>query len=225
MGSGVSREDPALADVLKAALGMGGMAMCLVLVFRGMRAVMDVGGACADGGPYVSAQSCPEGAPVALMAGIFGLLLFGAISMVYAGRLGGLWGAAPLLAWTGLFGSLGWNFLDYGLFNPPLEADGIVWGWIIPGVIFEVMAFAPLLVIPFMGSSRLTPARRRGLPKTAQTSQVVLEPSPAAEFREGTQALLDRLERLGDMRDHGLLTVEEFETAKAAVVAELEERA
>ena len=44
------------------------------------------------------------------------------------------------------------------------------------------------------------------------------------EFPEGTQALLDRLERLADMRDRGLLTPEEYETAKDAVMRELESR-
>ena len=64
-------------------------------------------------------------------------------------------GALPLLAWTGLFASLGWNFLDYGLFNPPPEADGIVWGWVICGVMFEVMAFAPLVAaIPAIRMAR-----------------------------------------------------------------------
>jgi hypothetical protein len=49
--------------------------------------------------------------------------------------------------------------------------------------------------------------------------------SPApSEFTEGTQALLDRLERLADMQDRGLLDPAEFETAKAAVMAALEER-
>jgi Short C-terminal domain len=46
-----------------------------------------------------------------------------------------------------------------------------------------------------------------------------------APFSEGTQALLDRLERLGDMRDRGLLTADEFEAAKATIVVELEARA
>ena len=41
---------------------------------------------------------------------------------------------------------------------------------------------------------------------------------------ESTQALLDRLERLADMRDRGLLTAEEYETAKDAVMHELEAR-
>ena len=49
--------------------------------------------------------------------------------------------------------------------------------------------------------------------------------APAPGFSEGTQALLDRLERLGDMRDQGLLTAGEFEAAKATNVAELEARA
>ena len=39
-----------------------------------------------------------------------------------------------------------------------------------------------------------------------------------------TQALLDHLERLGDMRDRGLLTTTEYETAKEAVMRELEAR-
>ena len=43
-------------------------------------------------------------------------------------------------------------------------------------------------------------------------------------FTEGTQALLDRLERLADMRDRGLLGPDEYETAKATVMAELEGR-
>ncbi len=49
-------------------------------------------------------------------------------------------------------------------------------------------------------------------------------PEEGTGFSEGSQALLDRLERLGDMRDRGLLTVEEFETAKGPIVAELESR-
>jgi hypothetical protein len=45
-----------------------------------------------------------------------------------------------------------------------------------------------------------------------------------ADFSEGTQALLDRLERLADMRDRGLLGADEFETAKEAIMRELESR-
>ena len=106
-----------------------------------MRAVMDIGGACADGGPYVPAQPCPDGATPALFLGIFGVFGFGALGAVYGSRVGG-YGWVPLLGWTALFATLGWNFLDYGLVNPP-EGQGIVWGWLIPGILFEVMAWVP----------------------------------------------------------------------------------
>ena len=89
--SGSGRQDPLVSDVAKASVGIGGLALCITLVFLGMRAVMDVGGACADGGPYVSAQSCPDGSTPALLLGIFGLFLFGGIGAVYGSRLGGIW--------------------------------------------------------------------------------------------------------------------------------------
>src|SRR5438552_4163232 len=42
-------------------IGTAGLSACITIVFFGMRAVMDIGGACASGGPYVSANPCPEG--------------------------------------------------------------------------------------------------------------------------------------------------------------------
>ena len=38
------------------------LGLTVAWAFLSMRVVMDVGGSCADGGPYVSAQSCPGGA-------------------------------------------------------------------------------------------------------------------------------------------------------------------
>ena len=288
MGFGAPRRDPALGDVVRAGIGLGGLTLCLTLVYLGMRAVMDVGGACADGGPYVSAQSCPDGAPASLMLGMLGLFLFGGIALAYGGRLGGIWAATPVLAWSGLFGSLGWNFLDYGVLNPPPEADGIIWGWLIPGVLFELMAIVPLVAVlaslrsgrrssggptvmirprPMRGPALVHATRiaaagaassgsadraaeRAGLRAVAADMGTVIaqeaaaatpaaplarevalgavdpaDASPGPGFEESTQALLDRLERLGDMRDRGLLTVAEFEAAKATIVAELEARA
>src|SRR3954468_11412113 len=102
---------PQLRFVLLLAGGVAGLAMSITLVFLGMRAVMDIGGACADGGPYVSAQSCPDGATPALLLGIFGGFGFGALGAVSGSRVGG-YGWVPLLGWTALFASLGWNFLD-----------------------------------------------------------------------------------------------------------------
>jgi hypothetical protein len=301
--SGSARQDPLVSDVAKASVGIGGLALCITLVFLGMRAVMDVGGACADGGPYVSAQGCPDGSTPALLLGIFGLFLFGGVGAVYGSRLGGIWAAAPLFAWSGLFLALGWNFLDYGLFNPPGD-ETVIWGWLICGVLFVAMGLAPLLGgVALFGASPVRGGAGRGggparPPGTGPA--IVLQPAPDADaeaiatfnralasaggpgsvaapvmartptarstelqaiasdmgaviteaaaetpadprarapggergegtppgagFSEGTQALLDRLERLADLRDRGLLGATEYETVKDSVVRELEGR-
>jgi hypothetical protein len=306
---GAARQDPLVSDVVKASVGVGGLALCITLVFLGMRAVMDVGGACADGGPYVSAQSCPDGSTPALLLGIFGLFLFGGIGAVYGSRLGGIWAAAPLFAWSGLFLALGWNFLDYGLFNPPGD-ETVIWGWLLCGVIFVAMGLAPLLGgLAVFGAAPVSRGGRgrsggsgsagnagrgpamvlqpspdadpeaiatfnRALASAGVTTLVVAAPpasvgvtarsaelqaiasdmgaviteaaadtpadplaragadsdgaagdtAPDAEFSEGTQALLDRLERLADLRDRGLLGQAEYDTAKESVMRELEAR-
>ena len=41
--------------------------------------------------------------------------------------------------WWLLFGSLGWNFLEYGLFS-----GDVMWGWVVCGVLFEAMALPAL---------------------------------------------------------------------------------
>ena len=73
--SGVS-----LGTVLGYLAGIAVGTMSITLLSLGMRAVMDVGGACADGGPFVTAQPCPSGTPVAMVGGMFGL--FGAAGLI-----------------------------------------------------------------------------------------------------------------------------------------------
>lgn len=111
------------------------MAIALTWSFLGMRAIMDIGGACASGGPYVPVQQCPEGATALLSGGIPLMVL----SMLVASGVALSVGAPTLLLpmWALLFGSFGWNFLEYA-FAPD---DGVVVGWLIPGVMFELMAF------------------------------------------------------------------------------------
>lgn len=282
--------------VALAALSYGGGAMSITLMFLAMRAVMDIGGACAEGGPYEIAQGCPDAAAPALFLGMFGLFLFGALATIFGVRVGGIWATAPLLGWSALFGLLGWNFMEYGVFNAPPEM-GIDWGWAFCGIVFWLMAAGPLLGYLPIGVGLLdmpvnavnaraaakAAARPVDLPGPSQparpasvrviTSQGVeirdasdpetraqleaideamaaaitaaaattpLDPrarqqaghgtsaeahaDDSARFTEGTQALLDRLERLADMRDRGLLEPAEYETAKEAIVAELEAR-
>ena len=293
---GSARQDPGLRDVAMLAIAVAGLAACITLLFLSMRAVLDIGGMCAEGGPYVIEQHCPEGSIPTMFLGMFGLFGFGGLGM-YAGSRVGSWGALlPLLGWTALFASLGWNFLDYGVLNPPTDV-GIEWGWAIPGVLFELMAWAPLAIPVAIGIGSVRGARRPGTGTATRTTALepgvlrgpgqppraaaagvvaarVREPAPETEarqtlreiasamgsvvdevaaetpvdpdrrigvavgdairppvaapapddFSEGTQALLDRLERLADMRDRGLLEPAEYETAKDAIMRELESR-
>jgi hypothetical protein len=162
IGIGASRQRTRPRNVVLLAVGLGGLATGITLVFLGMRSVLDVGGACASGGPYVPAQPCPEGAVPALFLGVIGGLGFGALALASAGRIGGAWPGVVIIAgWSGLFASLGWNFLDYGLVNPP-EGGTVIWGWLIPGLVFEAMAIAPVL-IALLGARAASVRRRMGV--------------------------------------------------------------
>ncbi|HET7472577.1 MAG TPA: hypothetical protein VFJ71_05595 [Candidatus Limnocylindrales bacterium] len=117
----------------------------ITLLFLGMRAVMDVGGACADGGPYVSAQPCPPGVPLAMIGGMFGLFAAAGLLVWFGSQIGKGAAAIVTLGWPALFLSLGFNFLDYA-FHPPDTAATPVWGWLVPGVVFWLMGGGPLAI-------------------------------------------------------------------------------
>jgi hypothetical protein len=119
--------------------------MSITLLFLGMRAVMDVGGACADGGPYVSAQPCPTGVPLAMIGGMFGLFGSAGLIVWFGSRIGKAAASIVGLGWPALFLVLGFNFMDYAV-HPPDTEPTPVWGWLIPGLIFWVMGGAPLAI-------------------------------------------------------------------------------
>jgi hypothetical protein len=210
-----------------------GLATSITILFLGMRAVMDIGGACASGGPYVPVQPCPDGVALLMPLGMLGLFGFGALGLVGGARLGGGWGGLVLLAWPGLFISLGWNFLEYGI-APPKELDtsSPVWGWVIPGVLFVAMGAVPLW---FAWSARHE-IRSEGSPAVARRFGVpVLPGQPAASTptppsmawapanRPGppdasSEDVVDRLERLAALRRRGDITNDEYELAKAQLL-------
>lgn len=124
-------------------LGTAAFIFCLTLVYQSMRAVMDVGGACASGGAYQIRQACPKGVAWVLPVGIFGMFVAGIFTFLGVFPDGG---PRPyVFAWSALFLALGWNFLDYGL-NPPGE-NGTVVGWLICGIVFVLMGGVPLLFL------------------------------------------------------------------------------
>jgi hypothetical protein len=116
------------------------LGLSLAWTFLGMRAVMDIGGACASGGPYIPVQPCPEGATALLSVGIPLLVVASLAGSGIALTLG-----APTLLlpmWFLLFGSLGWNFLEYAF-----AGDDVIFGWLIPGVMFELMAIPAVALL------------------------------------------------------------------------------
>lgn len=127
--------------VVNTFVGVALVTACLTVLFLCMRAVMDVGGACGSGGPYVIAVECPSGIGWLMPLSIFGgLASVGWLVFWNAGLPGP---KVAMLVWSALFLSLGWNFWEYGL-DPPGDGGTEV-GWIICGVVFALMGGAPLL--------------------------------------------------------------------------------
>lgn len=148
------------SDLVLYLVGVAGIAASITLLFLGMRAVMDVGGMCAEGGAYVIEQHCPEGAALATLLGFLGGFAAVGLAGWKGSGLGGFAGYVVFLAWPALFGALGYNFLEYGL-NPPGDEPGWAWGWLVCGVVFEAMAIGPLLVgLSAARSARPRPAAR-----------------------------------------------------------------
>jgi hypothetical protein len=118
--------DAPLARIAVCLVGVAVLAASITILFLSMRAVLDIGGACASGGPYVARVECPDVVvamtPLSIFAALggIGLMLWGAAAIP------GPWAGLVFLAWPALFQSLGWNFLEYGFF-PPAGADGWVW--------------------------------------------------------------------------------------------------
>jgi Short C-terminal domain len=220
----------AVAGLLVATAGLAG---CVTLLFLGMRAVMDIGGACAEGGPFVPVQPCPEGVALVMPLAILGLFGFGALGFWAGARLGGAWAGLPLLAWPALFLSLGWNFLEYGI-SPPEDLapeGGLIWGWLLPGVVFIAMGAVPVWIawrardeIRTEGNPAV--ARRFGMPGIAE-STVPKPPSPSPagdpshrpDGPDGSpEDVVGRLERLAALRRRGDITNAEYEAAKAQLL-------
>lgn len=142
MSIGETRTSSTAGPIALLVAGVAVMGLALTWTFLSMRSVMYVGGSCADGGPYVSAQPCPEG------AGFIGIAIPLMILATLAASVAAVRLAAPNLLvpmWTLLFGSLGWNFLEFAFKWP----GGVDPGWLVCGIVFELMALPGLLLILF----------------------------------------------------------------------------
>jgi hypothetical protein len=216
-------------------VGVAGLAFCITLLWFGMRAVMDLGGFCASGGPYQINVQCPDAVIASTPTSILGGFLAVGLMIWGGAALGGSWIGLALLAWPALFISLGWNFLQYGLYPPD---GGWVWSWLFCGVLFVAMGVVPLVIAigavrdgsdgggrAYAAGRVVVRPRPRARPAVAAEQPAAATPvtsDPPAGPSGQAEPLVDRLERLAAMRRRGDLTTAEYETAKAATLAELE---
>jgi hypothetical protein len=214
-------------------LSLAGVSAAMTILFLGMRAVMEIGGFCAEGGPYQIAQHCPKGVPILMVGSIWGGLILVGVYVWQCARY-----EVPslaLLLWPALFLSLGWNFLEFGL-NPPGEG-GLAWGWLICAVVFVVMGAAPLFfMVPSIRQSMKDEASSRSggpeEPRRRAAPSIWTPPGPSAgaagaEPRQpdrGASAaalapdLVSALERLDYLHRTGAIDDEEYEAAKQRVI-------
>jgi hypothetical protein len=199
----------------------------ITLLYLGMRAVMDIGGACASGGPFVPVRPCPEGVPALMIGGIWvGMLAAFAYG---AATIGSGIPSFVGLFWPALFMSLGWNFLQYA-FDPPL-GDPPVWGWLIPGILFELMGVIPLYFwIRYVGFKQQAATRMRSI-LAPPGGKAVADMIRAAVDKARTAApvmttgdmmrpdLVSELERLDELHRSGSLSDDEYDKAKRRLLA------
>ena len=218
-------------------MGLAGAACGLTWLYLGMRSVMEIGGACAEGGPYEIQTPCPDGVPLMIVGGIFLALISVGVFVAFASRLGGQYGVIGTYAWPALFLSLGWNFLEYGL-NPPGPDDGLVWGWLVCAVLFFAMGGLPLLALIKPSTLRKTwwppdpdpfaPVKTGmpiGVPLGAElrlgdppSSSPSPPPAPSSPPSTVDGDVVAQLERLAALRDRGAIDADEYDRAKKAVL-------
>jgi hypothetical protein len=168
-----ARKRPRVRDLAIYLAGIVLFTASLTVLWRSMRAVMDIGGYCASGGPYEIAVECPQGVDILLFLSIWVGLAGLALVALFGGRIGPGFAGVAALAWPALFLSLGWNFLEYGVSSP----GGPELGWLIPGVLFLLMGGVPL----WFGIRAMRGSIRR--PGTTLPFGASLAPAPTSDDR------------------------------------------
>lgn len=238
MSEPAQRRNWKFIDVTLFLVGIAGLSASLTVLWLGMRAVLGVGGYCAEGGPYVIAQHCPEGTAWLIPLAVFAGLGSAGLTAWKGASLGAPWSALIGLAWPALFISLGWNFLEFAFF-PPEGMAGIQLGWLIPGILFVIMGAVPLVgflpggkswqssgsdttfafAAPDNEDSDLEAHRAQLLKDLAVHATDAAQATQAtAKNSAGDEDLVSRLERLDALHRSGSLTFDEFHKAKQALI-------
>ncbi len=232
MSSIAPRLGPTFAQNIKTtvlvALSTAGVACGMTLLYLGMRSVMAIGGSCAEGGPFVSVRPCPEGAPGALIGGVWIGIIFAGIYawQAFSNHIPNFIG----FLWPALFLSLGWNFFDFGI-NAP-GGQGLVWGWLICGIVFALMGGLPLLIVipatinsikgktPGVGSRAGSPLSALSIARKVSPSARGNRPSVDDIVGKVTTSddIVSNLERLDKLYRSGALDAQQYQAAKQKVI-------
>ena len=218
--------------VLGLALFLAGLAAFEYSLYE----IMQIG-TCASGGPYGSARECPDGTaekallmPAGFIVGTIGLIVF-----ALRGRRPGAAGdsrrvSTALLGWCGIFVVTGIVALaaSYGPGSDPDQPSR--WVGVFLAALFIPMGLAAVWVArlgrstrrsvePLLAAQRLatTPTPGGHAPPAARHPQPRPQPAPTPSGGDP----VDRLHRLGELRDAGVLSPAEFDAAKARILADL----
>lgn len=178
-------------------------------------------GSCGSSSTYITYRPCPPGTGGHIMALIGG---------IFAGLAGiGVWATRGsrgqpsrvglgLIMWSLLFVTLAAS-VAYAAYGPANNHNsGAKTTAIILGVIFVPMGLAPLPFAFSSGAGSTRTAVRPVVVTPRPATAVVMTASPPPDD-EGDP--LDRIAKLGELRDRGLITPEEFEAQKKRLLAEL----
>jgi hypothetical protein len=186
-------------------------------------------GTCASGGPYVSARPCPAGT-----GGQIGVLIGGMFAVPIGIALWALRGRRGRPSAVGI-GTVVWAlgfltiaasvaFAAYGPANT--HNSGSRLAAIIIGVIFVPMGIAPLIFALRGGDTGLGVSGVSGVavdpawhPQASPPPRAAAPP-PTATGPAGEDPL-DRIARLGELRDKGLIDEAEFQEQKRRLLGEV----
>jgi len=149
------REETPLAITL-AMLSLGGVACIVLMLGLALIPLLEVGGFCAEGGPYEIRQECPSGVTPVMAGGIpLGLLL----CFVYIVSIPSSWKPMIMLAWPAVFGFLGIAFV-IGAFT---TGGTFQIGSFLIGLMMLAFGIGPTWLVRRSGEP-LYPDRTKGVP-------------------------------------------------------------
>jgi hypothetical protein len=136
-----------MKKVISIFIGLGVFCLSLTVLYLSMRAVLGVGGFCAEGGPYEIKTHCPGGTAyltplsILFMLGGGALYFFSSVKILNSPK----WGC---FFWSALFISLGWNFLDFGMH--PVQGNELDFSLLTCGIMFVLMGIVPVFIPNFL---------------------------------------------------------------------------